>query len=99
MTIYKYLDVSTANITRKDAFILYGKQKSIPDFTTIAPYEYGVFIGVPRDPEYFFEEARTTWELREAFCGLLKYAREQACDVIRLDCDADPITELQTFDW
>ena len=96
MAIYKYLDSSTGHLTASDAKAL---AANLPDFTTFAKYEYGYFIGVPQNPSFLFPEIRNTWGLSQAFCKLLHYAWEQGCLVIRLDCDADPIDELQTFEW
>ncbi len=61
---------------------------------TVAPYEYGAFVSVPADASGI-DAMEYPGDLKR----VLQYAREEGCDVVRLDRDAGVLPELPCFDW
>lgn len=92
MSVFKYLDSSTAHISFETNTFLESVAGSNSLGLTIASYEYGFFVSVPPNPEYH-EDVPT--DLR----NLLDYARTQGCFIVRLDEAADTIDALPTFNW
>ena len=100
MAIFKCLEISTGHITQADANLLAGSTVTRDLPFTVAKYGEGFFIGVPQNlSETFAEGAVASEHLSLAFATLMLHAREQGCDVIRLDGDADTIDGLDVFNW
>lgn len=93
LPIYKYLDISTAHITKKTDEYL---QKQIGNYNSpliVYEKEYGYFICVP-------------WELDDIemyipsdLASCLGFARKHNCQWLILDCDAEVIDKLETYEW
>jgi len=89
MTILKMLDLSTAHVSKETAQML--DDDRLSDF--VVPYQkgdFGWFIWVPP-----VEHEGVPADLR----AVLAYARTQQCDWVMLDCDAETIDNLPSFDW
>ena len=93
LPIYKYLDISTAHITKKTDEYL---QRQIENYNSpliVYKKEYGYFICVP-------------WELDDIemyipsdLASCLGFARKHNCQWLILDCDAEVIDKLETYEW
>lgn len=92
MAIYNYLDLSTAHIsvaTREELDLI----NDVNNMTglTVAQYKYGFFISVPESAE---EIDACAVKVPKDLHDILKYARKNNCDVVRLDADAERIADL-----
>jgi len=98
MSINKYLDASTAHITREDNSLLQQTETSegVPG-CYVYPYDCGYFISVY--PDAPSEEEKKESGFSESFFKVLEYARKNGCTVLRLDADGDPIKGLKKHDW
>lgn len=98
MSIHKYLDASTAHITKEDNALLQQTETSegVPG-CYVYPYDQGYFISV-------YPDAPSTQEMSdsgfsESFFKVQEYARKRGCTVLRLDSDGDHIEDLETNNW
>ncbi len=91
-TIYPYLDLSTAHVSRATMDWLNGPRAG--SGLTIAPYEYGAFVSVPGNQGLVADT-----ECPEDLKTVLEYARENGCDVVRFDADGRTVDGLPQHDW
>ena len=92
LPIYKYLDLSTAHITREtDRFL---DRESQWQLTEIIVYnkERGYFICVP---ENINELVNVPKDLK----ACLKLAQKHGCSWLVLDGDAEIVEGLKTYEW
>ena len=101
---YRYADISTGYIKKKDSEILTecARPHGIPNGPIVYDYEEGYFVWVPQGnpeglPEYLNECKRV--DLSEQFCLLVKECVEQGCTFLRLDRDGGEVDGLGTYDW
>lgn len=93
LPIYKYLDISTAHISEKTNDILSKNVNNGSYPLIILDTEYGYFINVP----YNLDELER--ELPNDVISCLGFAQKHDCRWLMLDCDAEVIDELETYDW
>lgn len=96
MTIQKYLECATCHIKPETNNWL-KSVANVPDFSsrtgmTVASYENGFFITVPRTNEY---SDAVPDDLR----FVLDIARQQACTVLQLDTNGWRLLDMPMFDW
>lgn len=97
--VRKYLDLSTGHLTEFDNGTLRSVDPNA-DAPLVRPYEYGYWVWVPdREDLEVYLTAYTEYGFSSAFCTVLRYARENACDWINFDRDAEPCPDLVTFKW
>ena len=91
MDIQKLLTLSTAHITQQEMQRI--SDDEAQSFV-VYPNDYGAFILVedtglscPSEPDM------------PRLSALAAYARAKGCAWIKLDCDADTIEALPTYDW
>jgi hypothetical protein len=93
LPIYKYLDISTAHIKQEtDDFL---RRQAEDEYGDLVVYkkECGYFICVPDkfDMDYI--------EIPDDLRRCLELAEKHNCYWLVLDCDAEVIDELETYDW
>jgi len=91
-TIFKYMDLSTNHVSKKTMDWLDAAEERTEPTITIAPYDYGCFVGVPQEPE-------TYTELPKDLLAVLVFARANNCDVVRFDKDGETRSEIKLFNW
>lgn len=107
MAVQKFLDASTRHITQQDNTLLLGLRGDTSTLDgslfpiRVIPHTYGWWVNVTSEPGELDEYIRelTAAGMSEAFCTLLRYARERECWWINLDRDAEELDDLPTFDW
>lgn len=87
--IAKILEISTAHIERSDNDLL-----KIETGFSVASFEYGFYLFIP-------ENKSTIKEYSESFKKAFRYAKENDCRFILLDCDAAILEteKLNTNKW
>ena len=88
--------ISTAHLTREVAGILESKGNDNP-WVPCAEWEYGFFLYL-EDPEAREEESEADITCLYAIRDWLREQGFKDCWV-RLDCDADKVEGLPTYDW
>jgi hypothetical protein len=98
--IEKVLVISTAHVSYDDKVMLEDLAETKPK-ARIFDTEYGFIIKVYPKSEYTEEDDQKLRDdgMSEAFIDLLKFCRKHDCPLLHLDCDADTIEDLPTFDW
>lgn len=89
MSVYKYLDLSTAHVT-KDVMA-----PEANPFYLVATYEYGAFFYVPSEDTESFAPDTTAPSL----LAVLAYAKQNGCTLVRLDRDANTVDALPIYEW
>jgi hypothetical protein len=95
MAVHKYLDASTAHVSKATADWLAGQARDtlkhgvIPTLV-VYDYLYGWFVPVPEDMD-----RAVPFDLR----AVLNHAKQHGCILVRLDGDGDEIEGLPTFKW
>ncbi|TAL80709.1 MAG: hypothetical protein EPN77_19415 [Candidimonas sp.] len=87
-TTSRYLDLSTQHVTKQTmAWLCKGPNAATAGLgATIAPYQYGVIVGIPSDiPDL---TAIDDVECPEDLKVILRFGRSIGCDLVRLDQDA-----------
>lgn len=101
MPFYRYLDLSTAHITKRDSEKLAAwNRKHLTDLI-LRPHDYGWFVHVPSDKQELldlFSFMRAN-DYSQSFIRLIRYAYNKGCHWINLDQDADQHPRLPTFNW
>ena len=88
MPLLKYLDLSTLHVRAETL------NPSAAKGFLVAEYDYGAIYNVPgEDLEEYLAE------VPEDLAIVLRYAKAQGCNLVRLDCDADVIDDLPTYHW
>ena len=93
LPIYKYLDISTAHITKEtDEFL---KRESENEYGELVVHKKycGYFINIP--DKYDLEYIKIPSDLRRC----IEFAIKHDCYWLVLDCDAKVIDELETYEW
>ena len=95
LPIYKYLDISTAHITRSTSGWLYKQVYDLEMDLELIVYNKasGYFIHVP--DLFDLEEMEIPSDLRKC----LELASKHDCNWLVLDTDAEVIDELETYVW
>lgn len=108
MTVKKYLDLSTAHMTKDDSFVLAkwaglklsDAELAVVDAPIVVNHPYGWWVHVS------YEVAPVDSPLRclahgfsPAFNNALMLARKHDCQWINFDQDADKCDELEAFSW
>ena len=94
LPIYKYLDISTAHITKEtDEFILKQLSRKTEGLLIIYDTGYGYFINVP----YNLDEIEM--HIPNDLASCLGFAKKHSCRWLLLDCYADVVDELEQFEW
>jgi len=97
MQIDKMLTISTAHIPKHTADALGG----LPDHQNAKLYPevvYTPWMGYG----WVFIAGQDTGLLEDEhpeLAAVLRFAHNYGCDFVRLDCDANPIEALPTFEW
>lgn len=92
---YKYLDISSAHISKTDSELLQ-ESRGIIAF----PYDEGAFVHVPSDGGVFEDYLKDAQQgYSQAFCDLLEWAFERKCAFIRIDADGEEYPDLPRFGW
>ena len=96
--VKQYLDLSTAHVTEWDNHQIEVMTRGL----IYCPHPYGYWVHVPQAGEDLMEpylkKARKCG-FSEALCNAIRYAREQGCDWINFDQDADTCDDLPTHEW
>jgi len=105
--IAKFLDLSTAYITKKDAKILEAMASGEPvskgyPFPRIINHEYGWFVNVQLEAEIFTDYLLGCCDagMSKPFLRLFKHAKNCECVWINLDQDGPrDLKGFRTFTW
>jgi hypothetical protein len=92
-TIRKMLDISTAHLPAR----FFAPETCVEAWENVGgvhPTEYGVIVWVPDDVEN--GEMPDT---PEEVTAIRRYARALDCDYIMLDCDAEQLADLPSWEW
>lgn len=94
LPIYKYLDISTAHITKKTDMFL-NRQAKFDYYSPLIVYkkECGYFINVPDDLD------EMEMHLPNDLVECLGFAKKHDCYWLVLDGGAEIIDELKTYEW
>lgn len=98
MTVYSYLDLSTAHLTEGEMDAV---AHNLPDRDDTGPriirHEYGAWVNVPSgwDDAEKAELAR----LYPNLAACIEHARSLGCLWINFDQDGDTIADLPAFEW
>lgn len=95
LPIYKYLDISTAHITKETDEFLRRQVKNDNSPLIVYEKECGYFVCVPDEDDLDDIEMYIPSDL--ASC--LGFARKHNCQWLILDCDAEVIDKLETYEW
>lgn len=101
MPVFKYLDLSTAHITRLDSQLLNREKQP----ARVIPHDYGWWINVQWEESASSHveriQAFTNFGYSESFLNVYRLARQLKCNWINLDQDAElePHPELDTHEW
>lgn len=93
LPIYKYLDISTAHISKRTSEYLMDNLNNRMFPLYVFHTGNGFLINVP----YNLDELER--ELPGDLISCLGFAQKHDCRWLMLDCDADVIKELEKFDW
>lgn len=93
LPIYKYLDISTAHITKETDTYLQRKVRDNNSPLIVYKKECGYFVCVPYD----LDEIEMYIPVDLTSC--LGLAKKHNCYWLVLDCDAEIIDELETYEW
>lgn len=96
MPVCKYLDLSTAHITKEDSLRI--RDLARP---RVIAHEYGWWIHVPSDPADVADmvEAIRDADMSDDFLAMMHEARNLGCAWINLDQDADHHAALSVNNW
>ncbi len=102
--IRKFFDISTAHMTAQDNDLLARAVKERDKINMalplIRPYDHGAWVWVPDAEDMdFYAQPYSDYGFSPAFLKVLRYARENDCDWINFDSDAEQCLDLETFDW
>jgi len=97
MQIDKMLTISTAHIPKHTAEALgnhvnHSRAALFNDVIYSPWHDYGWIFMAPQEDLSFRKK-------HPELAAVLRFAHNYGCDFVRLDCDADPIDALPTFDW
>ena len=102
MSVYKYLDLSTAHVTELEMGALNsrpetGVSNGLPRHI---PHEYGAWMHVPEeDPMSGDEDEEARTEAYPSIQRCIEFARDHDCFWINFDQDAEIDPALPTHDW
>ena len=95
--ILNYLDLSLSHITKQDSVILEWHCENKQYIEGIGfPYEYdhGYFIFLGEDDTHDISSI-----FSKSVIDMVKYAKENKCELIRLDGDGPLVESLPTHEW
>ncbi len=95
--VYRYLDISTGHITKKDADAL-NSNCGIRGAYLIGTYDEGWVLSIGETDDYKGDETFVDCYSPE-FYDVLDYARKQGCTLLRFDGDGMEFPNLPSFDW
>lgn len=102
MPVLRYLDLSTAHLTQREADELssafsFGDLDHSP---RVIPHEYGAWVHVPAlDEATDLEDHAALARTRPNLAACIAKAREYDCTWINFDRDADEDATLPTYEW
>lgn len=98
MTVLKYLDASTAHLTREESAALGDNFGDIEQGTPrVIAHDYGWWLNVPEPGLY--DPAAAVRKHYPNLSGVIDHARAHDCAWINFDQDADTIGDLPTHEW
>lgn len=92
--IGKYLDISTAHVTKEDDAKLAAEDCPICCY----PYECGYWIYVDLNHEVH-ESDVPAMGFSQGFADVYMAARQAGCQWIKLDCDGYEYEQFKRYDW
>lgn len=103
MEITRMLTLSTAHVTEEVCNALHHASRphhsrgttNIP-FVVYEKSEYGYFIYITKD---IMEDTFALEKCPSVLLDVAKFAFEQGCELLCLDRDCPPLTELKTYEW
>jgi hypothetical protein len=100
MAVRRYLDASTAHITEQDDKLLREGVSGVI-YYELSGGGYLIWVSPKEHPDMSAELDKQVKRagLSDAFLGLIRYARQNWCDYIKLDGNGMKIEELPTFNW
>jgi hypothetical protein len=102
MPVYRYLDLSTAHLTEREANELslaysFGDLDHSP---RVIPHDYGAWVNVPDlDGAWDEQDTAALEKSRPNFAACIARARKLGCNWINFDADAEQDSDLPTFEW
>jgi len=99
MEIERSLVVSTAHISADDNEKLANEaEMNTTPSLVVYTYQYGflIYTGSPID-ELIDENVQIRYS--EALSNLLRLAKRENCQYLKIDCDAQIYPDLEVFDW
>lgn len=93
LPIYKYLDISTAHITKETDEFLRRQVENDNSPLIVYEKECGYFVCIPYDL-YEIE-----MHIPNDLTRCLGLALKHHCQWLVLDCDAEVIDEIETYEW
>lgn len=102
--VLRYLDISTAHITKKDGNLLLNWESVIEnhnEFTLVVdPVRFGhhVFTSNDAREDWFIEDLKTIG-FSDNFISILQAADNIDCTYIYFNPDGAVLSSLETFDW
>jgi len=91
--VVKFMDVSTAHITKTDAEKLDSSNNAACGELSFDRFEYGYYVYIPD------QSTTDRLPMSSAFKTLMHYARESGFRAVKLDCDATNYPQLASFTW
>ncbi len=89
MAINKYLDLSTAHLTEREASMLTASNVL---GVVIVPHTYGAFVNVAAAELGDFSDVPN-------LLAVMKFAQANDCTWINFDADGETVATLPTFSW
>lgn len=107
MSVYTYLDATTAHLTKDEMDVLSAVEDSSEEKPTrsilprVIRHTYGAWVNVPTDIDGEADRRREAdrAELYPNLQRVIEHARTNGCFWINFDQSADRIEGLPVFDW
>jgi len=94
--VRKYLDVSTGNLPHEEMeAIETGDAGGDDELVIVRNYEYGAWVWVPDEPDYYAELPK----LQPRLSAILNEARRLGCNWVNFDRDAPHLAGFPSFEW
>jgi hypothetical protein len=98
--IRRFVDVSSAHITENDAQLLTEYAKSKNSILIVMEYNEGCWLYVPLSD--MLDQKLAAWAragLSKALCDLVRAARAEGIDYLKIDADGGHHEGFPEFDW
>lgn len=95
---FKVLALSTAHVSREVGSVLDRMLRNNASLGT-DHWSYWVVGSEWNYGWWIWADLDAIEELPDCLAKCLYLAREQGCKYVQFDCDVEPISELQTFEW